>query len=86
MTNNNKKWQCPHCPQDSTRHWNVVVHIRRKHGFGDPAEKKDSAQAGGPSFHPDKANKKNIRKVIPTRTDIIWVTRRQEEAMMTLEI
>jgi hypothetical protein len=52
-----KKWQCPHCPQDSTRHWNVVVHIRRKHGFGDPAEKRDSDQADAFYFHADKTNK-----------------------------
>lgn len=39
-----KKWQCPHCPQDSDRRWNIVVHIRRKHGFGNPVENKDSGQ------------------------------------------
>lgn len=40
-----KKWQCPHCPQDSPRHWNAVVHIRRKHGgVGDPVEKEKMSQ------------------------------------------
>lgn len=52
-----KKWQCPYCPQDSNRRWNIVVHIGRKHGSGGPAEKRDSDQAGGPfSFHPIKTN------------------------------
>jgi hypothetical protein len=53
-----KKWQCPRCPQDSNRRWNIVVHIGRKHGSGDPGEKRDSDQAGRPvSFHLDKTNK-----------------------------
>jgi hypothetical protein len=35
-----KKWQCPHCPQDSSRAWNIRVHINRAHsGFGEPVEK-----------------------------------------------
>jgi hypothetical protein len=35
-----KKWQCPHCPQDSSRAWNMRVHINRAHsGFGEPVEK-----------------------------------------------
>src|SRR5829696_7038133 len=35
-----KKWQCPHCPQDSSRAWNIKVHIDRAHGgFGEPVEK-----------------------------------------------
>jgi hypothetical protein len=35
-----KKWQCPHCPQDSSRVWNIRVHINRAHsGFGEPVEK-----------------------------------------------
>jgi hypothetical protein len=53
-----KKWQCPYCPQDSNRRRNIVVHIGRKHGSGDPAEKRDSDQARRPfSFQPDKRNK-----------------------------
>ncbi len=24
-------WYCPHCPQNSTRHWNLKTHIKRKH-------------------------------------------------------
>ena len=40
-----KKWQCPHCPQDSPRHWNAVVHIKRKHGgVGAPLEKGNLSQ------------------------------------------
>ena len=35
-----KKWQCPHCPQDSSRAWNIRVHINRAHsGLGEPVEK-----------------------------------------------
>ena len=53
-----KKWQCPYCPQDSNRHWNIVVHMERMHGSGDPAEKRDSDQAGRPfTFHPDRRSK-----------------------------
>jgi hypothetical protein len=34
-----KQWKCPHCPQTSSRHWNVVVHIKRRHdGIGSPIE------------------------------------------------
>jgi hypothetical protein len=34
-----KQWKCPHCPQTSSRHWNVAVHIKRAHdGIGDPIE------------------------------------------------
>ena len=40
-----KTWQCPHCPQDCPRHWNAVVHIKRKHGgVGDPFEKENKRQ------------------------------------------
>jgi hypothetical protein len=28
---NNKKWHCPHCSQTSARHWNLKIHIERKH-------------------------------------------------------
>ena len=35
-----KNWKCPHCDQDSDRHWNLVVHIRRWHrGIGQPIDK-----------------------------------------------
>jgi hypothetical protein len=40
-----KKWQCPHCPQDSTRRWNVAVLIRRAHGgAGDPVKEEKMSQ------------------------------------------
>jgi hypothetical protein len=40
-----KKWQCPHCPQDSTRRWNVAVHIKRAHGgVGGPVKKEEMSQ------------------------------------------
>lgn len=31
MTNKKKGWHCPHCPQICPRHWNLLVHIKRKH-------------------------------------------------------
>src|SRR5437660_1463581 len=27
-----KQWKCPHCDQTSSRHWNLKIHIKRKHG------------------------------------------------------
>ena len=37
MSNAKRKWHCPHCSQDSSRHWNVRVHIKRWHiGIGEP--------------------------------------------------
>jgi hypothetical protein len=36
---NNKKWHCPHCSQTSARHWNLKIHIERKHqGRGQPIQ------------------------------------------------
>lgn len=36
------KWQCPQCSLSCSRHWNSVVHIRRKHGgVGQPIDKED---------------------------------------------
>lgn len=53
-----KKWQCPHCPQDSARFWNMVVHIRRAHrGLGEPVEKGDLGKAEKSlSMDPNKPN------------------------------
>ena len=32
-----KRWSCPFCSQGSTRHWNLKVHIHRRHnGIGEP--------------------------------------------------
>ena len=32
-----KRWSCPFCSQASTRHWNLKVHIQRRHnGIGGP--------------------------------------------------
>jgi hypothetical protein len=34
-----KGWHCPHCSQICSRHWNMKVHIQRKHlEIGGPAE------------------------------------------------
>lgn len=33
----NSKWYCRNCDQTSTRHWNLKIHIQRKHsGLGEP--------------------------------------------------
>jgi hypothetical protein len=46
-----KKWHCPYCPQDSTRHWNIVTHIKRKHdGRGEPIENGNLRQSVNPGF------------------------------------
>ena len=37
MVNNKRNWCCPHCPQTSSRHWNLKTHIERwHHGIGQP--------------------------------------------------
>ena len=42
-----EKWQCPNCPQTSSRYWNLKTHIRRKHnGIGQPKKESESS-----SFH-----------------------------------
>ena len=34
-----KGWHCPYCPQICPRHWNMKVHIQRKHrGIGEQVE------------------------------------------------
>jgi hypothetical protein len=41
------KWKCPNCPQTSSRYWNLMTHIRRKHnGIGQPKKESESS-----SFH-----------------------------------
>ena len=47
----NKKWQCPHCSLSSSRRWNLVVHIRRKHGgVGQPIDKENSSGSRNTPF------------------------------------
>jgi hypothetical protein len=39
MSRSRHNWHCPHCPQTSSRHWNLKTHIGRKHhGIGQPIE------------------------------------------------
>ena len=39
MCNAKRKWHCPRCSRDSSRHWNMKVHIKRKHsGVGEPID------------------------------------------------
>jgi hypothetical protein len=39
MSNAKRKWHCPRCSRDSSRHWNMKVHIKRKHsGVGEPID------------------------------------------------
>ena len=37
MARSRQKWHCPHCSQTSSRRWNLMTHIGRKHqGIGQP--------------------------------------------------
>ena len=37
-----KKWCCLHCSQRSARHWNLKVHIKRRHnGIGEPIDEEE---------------------------------------------
>lgn len=39
MSNAKRKWHCPYCSQDSSRHWNLKMHIKRQHnGRGEPID------------------------------------------------
>lgn len=59
-----KNWQCPHCPQDSDRHWNLVVHIRRWHrGIGQPIYKGNTGGGRKTSF--SNLNATHIRRRPP---------------------
>src|SRR5918995_4087375 len=63
-----KKWQCPHCPQDSSRAWNIRVHINRAHsGFGEPVEKGRLGRAEK-SFSSDSNNSNAYRKYSPNQS------------------
>ena len=53
-----EKWGCPHCKQRCPRHWNMVVHIRRRHGgIGEPVELEKSRH--GETSSPSGSNKNN---------------------------
>jgi hypothetical protein len=42
MSNAKRKWHCPSCSQDSSRHWNLEMHIKRKHnGIGEPINEEE---------------------------------------------
>src|SRR5215208_705747 len=63
-----KKWQCPHCPQDSSRAWNIRVHINRAHsGFGEPVEKGRLGRAEK-SLSSDSNNSISYRKYSPNQS------------------
>ena len=63
-----KKWQCPHCPQDSSRAWNIRVHINRAHsGFGEPVEKGRLGRAEK-SLSSDSKNSISYRKYPPNQS------------------
>jgi hypothetical protein len=39
LSNAKRKWHCPYCSQDSSRHWNLKIHIKRQHnGRGEPID------------------------------------------------
>lgn len=50
MTNNKEGWQCPFCPLVCGRHWNLMVHIKRKH-----PDLSAGANAQQHNFGPDQA-------------------------------
>ena len=52
MCNAKRKWHCPRCSRDSSRHWNMKVHIKRKHsGVGEPIdEAKEFKEKRGHQF------------------------------------
>jgi hypothetical protein len=59
-----KNWKCPHCDQDSDRHWNLVVHIRRWHrGIGQPIDKGNNGGGRKTSF--SNLNATHIRRRPP---------------------
>jgi hypothetical protein len=63
-----KKWQCPHCPQDSSRAWNIRVHISRAHsGFGRPVEKGRLGRSDK-SLSSDSNNSITYRKYSPNQS------------------
>ncbi len=42
MSNAKRKWHCPYCSQDSSRHWNLKVHIKRRHnGIREPIDEEE---------------------------------------------
>jgi hypothetical protein len=47
-----KRWYCPFCSQASTRHWNLKVHINRRHnGIGEPIGTAGSFNSSFGSVH-----------------------------------
>jgi hypothetical protein len=43
MSKQKQKWCCPYCSQRSARHWNLNVHIKRRHnGIGEPIDEEQS--------------------------------------------
>jgi hypothetical protein len=39
MSHAKRKWHCPYCSQDSPQHWNLKIHIKRRHsGIGEPID------------------------------------------------
>lgn len=51
-------WKCSNCDQTSTRHWNLKIHIKRKHyGMGDLVSIVDNANALSSTRHLLNTNK-----------------------------
>jgi hypothetical protein len=45
MSKAKRKWHCPYCSQDSSRHWNLKVHIKRWHnGIGEPLDEEQAKE------------------------------------------
>jgi hypothetical protein len=66
MARSTEKWQCPNCPQMSSRYWNLKTHIRRKHnGIGQPKKETESFLFHYPTgsfFSSEHRNEPNQRR------------------------
>jgi hypothetical protein len=45
MSKAKRNWHCPYCSQDSSRHWNLKIHIKRWHnGIGEPIDEEEAKE------------------------------------------
>jgi hypothetical protein len=76
MTKYTDKWQCPNCPQTSSRRGNLKRHIERKHnGIGRPKKESESSSfhhATGNFFTAEHRNELNERYKEEDPIDIMY--------------